>query len=78
MLEAVSLQMMSNEPTDNGIGIQQEHLTRSSKCTFARRKLLRLLGLFIVSEVIDKNGGNISVNQNLANNPNFEILIPTR
>ena len=66
--------------TDNGIGIQKEYLDKIFKMYFRATETSKGsgLGLFIVSEVIDKIGGNISVHSEYGKQTRFEVVIPNR
>ena len=66
--------------TDNGIGIRKEYLDKIFKMYFRATETSKGsgLGLFIVSEVIDKIGGNISVQSEFGVETKFEVLIPNK
>jgi signal transduction histidine kinase len=66
--------------TDNGIGIRKEYLDKIFKMYFRATETSKGsgLGLFIVSEVIDKIGGNISVESEFGVETKFEVLIPDK
>ncbi|HEY5919058.1 MAG TPA: two-component regulator propeller domain-containing protein [Chryseolinea sp.] len=66
--------------TDNGIGIRKEYLDKIFKMYFRATETSKGsgLGLFIVSEVIDKIGGNISVESEFGVQTKFEVLIPDK
>jgi signal transduction histidine kinase len=66
--------------TDNGIGIQKEYIDKIFKMYFRATETSKGsgLGLFIVSEVIDKIGGNISVESKFGVETKFEVLIPNK
>ena len=66
--------------TDNGIGIQKEYIDKIFKMYFRATETSKGsgLGLFIVSEVIDKIGGNIRVQSKFGEETKFEVLIPNK
>ncbi len=66
--------------TDNGIGIRKEYIDKIFKMYFRATETSKGsgLGLFIVSEVIDKIGGNISVKSEFGVETKFEVLIPNK
>lgn len=66
--------------TDNGIGIQKQYLDKIFKMYFRATESSKGsgLGLFIVSEVMDKIGGNISVQSEYGVETKFQVVIPNR
>ncbi len=66
--------------SDNGIGIQKEYIDNIFKMYFRATESSKGsgLGLFIVSEVLDKIGGNISVQSEYGEHTTFELVIPNK
>jgi len=66
--------------SDNGIGIQKEYIDNIFKMYFRATESSKGsgLGLFIVSEVLDKIGGNISVQSEFGEHTTFELVIPNK
>ena len=66
--------------TDNGIGIRKEYLDKIFKMYFRATETSKGsgLGLFIVSEVLDKIGGNISVQSEYGVQTEFHLVIPNK
>lgn len=64
--------------TDNGLGIGEEHLPKIFDMFYRAhtRSEGSGLGLYIVKEVIDKLGGNITVSSTLGEGTTFEISLP--
>jgi len=69
--------------TDNGVGISEENLNRIFHFDFSQSKITAGdtggagLGLIICREMIQKNGGTITVNSQLGNGSNFSFTLPS-
>ncbi len=64
--------------SDNGIGIQPEHLNKIFEPFFTTKEVGKGtgLGLSIVYKIIEKHGGNISVESTVGKGSTFTVILP--